>query len=532
MARHSRSLHDGGVARDWPPARSGQTIYEFVRSNLGPDGTLSPLGQALPDERVTEGELKFAPGLPDEIFGSEDSAELLRGRVERMSKQILKVIRSSGARGRRVLYETIVEAYTIGVVDPLIESLQSSRADPRAIQRVGDWLIRTGVNREPVKIGIALLGMTDLGDNLEQVQVLAHHDEFTLFVAVAIKRQIPHPDEILWEIAKTVHGWGRIQVVRRFSDSPSREIREWMLRDGYKNEISNRLLALIVARAGRLEEALRRSSVDRELLTSSAEIITALVGDDRDEEELSGYIEGADAIEAFLILMDARAEVLEDLIAVCGVLRFLSQDADWEARSHLGWTASRREAFEIQCERIIARPAWGDRITVALLSDDTQEFNRGTWAASVAGIDTFDAFLTKIRHEPLEGHWYHAWKQADAERAGILVEMARELVPLTEVATGASNSLGIGDEWKPHNALGWSLQGLTGFPGLGGDLIMAGLQSPVTRNRNGSVRALKAWPTYLWPSGSIDALRSMAEADPNLRARENAREVLSSSIDE
>jgi hypothetical protein len=42
-------------------------------------------------------------------------------------------------------------------------------------------------------------------------------------------------------------------------------------------------------------------------------------------------------------------------------------------------------------------------------------------------------------------------------------------------------------------ALDFILQDLRRFPGKGRPLIRAGLQSPVVRNRNMTVRALAAW---------------------------------------
>jgi len=57
------------MSSGWPPARSGQSIYQYVSEHLGPGGTFSPEGASLPDEgRVMTGELKWAPGAMEGAF--------------------------------------------------------------------------------------------------------------------------------------------------------------------------------------------------------------------------------------------------------------------------------------------------------------------------------------------------------------------------------------------------------------------------------------------------------------------------------
>ena len=48
---------------------------------------------------------------------------------------------------------------------------------------------------------------------------LGGQDEFSLFAAVALGRTAAYPEQRLWELAKQVHGWGRIQIVERLTRS-------------------------------------------------------------------------------------------------------------------------------------------------------------------------------------------------------------------------------------------------------------------------------------------------------------------------
>jgi hypothetical protein len=114
---------------DFPSVLAGPSIYEFVRAHLAPGGRLDDAGRELPDEPL--------------------SGDVLR------------------------------------LVDPLLEQLAGRRLGRVAAHDLGRWLATTGTDRGAVKVGIAVLGATGLGPDLEVVRTLGAHDEFTLYAAVA-----------------------------------------------------------------------------------------------------------------------------------------------------------------------------------------------------------------------------------------------------------------------------------------------------------------------------------------------------------
>jgi hypothetical protein len=70
------------------------------------------------------------------------------------------------------------------------------------------------------------------------------------------------------------------------------------------------------------------------------------------------------------------------------------------------------------------------------------------------------------------------------------------------------------------------LQDLRRFPGRGWRLIRAGLQSPVTRNRNMAVRALAAWDRQAWPPETELLLRQAVKAEPSEDIRRDMEKIL------
>jgi hypothetical protein len=70
------------------------------------------------------------------------------------------------------------------------------------------------------------------------------------------------------------------------------------------------------------------------------------------------------------------------------------------------------------------------------------------------------------------------------------------------------------------------LQELRRFPGRGARLIVAGLKSPVVRNRNMAVAALAACQREEWPSGLAKSLELAGKIEPDKGVMEGMRKVL------
>jgi hypothetical protein len=507
-------------------AADGEPIYAFVRARLDPAGRLADPTVELPDEAKRAGRVKWVAGGADgvgSVHGLRDSDSADQARV--VCEVIARLARRDRRRHRRDLYDLLAKASALELADPLLELLAQEAPDRANVHEIGVWLVAEAPDREPVKIGLALLGATGVGSDVGLVRALGAHEEFTLFAAVALKNGLVEPDAELWALASAVQGWGRIQCVNRLRGTSDPAIRSWILREGFRNSIMDEYLAFVAATTGDLLGALRESEPDREMLTAAGEILAALIAGGP-AEDLDDYVDGADAVESFLAHMQAQAHTLEDFHAVTAIRTFLQREDGWEERGVRGWTATRREAFEALCEEILGRREWIDRVAVGLLSDDAAELWKADHAARELGIDTFDVWVQQVRNDPLSGAWFQAWRQAGEGRAAFLVELARALLPLGAVPTGACDELGLGPDWRVHQAFDWTLQALRHHEGVGGDLLLIGLRSPVTRNRNMALKALEEWSPAAWPSGALDHLNVVARSDPNDRTRELAVELL------
>jgi len=423
------------------------------------------------------------------------------------------------------LYERLCLTSALAYVDALVGAVGRSALPRSGIHEIGWRLAATGRHPDPVKAGIALLGISGGHEDTDLLLVLGRHEELTPYCAVALASNSPDPESALWSLARSVGGWGRIQTVERLKKTERDDIQDWLVRSGFRNQVMDEYLACIAATTGRLLDRLRREDPDHELVRAARDIVSALISGGP-AEDIDDYPDAPELVGLLVTLMTTRAETLEDFNGIHDIAGFLRDDDGWDERYQRGWTRQQRQDVLAACERTLSRPEWPGRVTAGLDGDDDRAFWAAGRAAHVLSIDAFDAHWRRLTADPLHGNWYAVMQLASEERITRIVALAEQELPLEAIAVGPAMALGLGPEFAAEHALGFILQDLGKFPGHGWDLVQAGLRSRVVRVRNMATRTLRAWPRTAWPTAAAGALGEAAQAEPNDKTRESLNQTL------
>lgn len=248
------------------------SIYELVAAHLDPTGTLEEGELTLPDEEAavaaTDG-LRFAAGAFEELLTGDEDSDEASAKAAAAAAAFADVCGQPTGERLHQLHAALSHLDVIDFARPMLYRLEQLGVDQRCLRDLARWLATRGDHRGPVKVGIAILGLTGDADDLDVLRTLAAHDEFTVWSASALTRLVPDPETELWALATRVQGWGRIQCVRLLRDTDDPQIREWILRGGFRNSIMVGYLAHVAATTGGLLAALRAEVVDRDLLTAA-----------------------------------------------------------------------------------------------------------------------------------------------------------------------------------------------------------------------------------------------------------------------
>lgn len=506
------------------------SIYLHIKQNLDSSGELRAEGETLPDDELMyeENDIRWAEGGKDGVLGAAEATDSNEETAKNAAELIDAVSRRNKLADKVALYNLLTENSTLDFVDLALDKIVEleSPIEPylhKFIRR----LVAESPDREPVKFGIALLGRIKDEADLELITLLGKHEEFTLYSAVAVINILEEPDSVLWEMAKAVDGWGRIQVVERLANTDNPEIKNWLISEGYKNSIMYEYLAYTCAVAGDLDIVLSRPTVSADMLESAGDIINALIIGGP-AEDIDDYEHAANVVSDYLRHLEHNAATLKQFIIVHDILEFLTvSDEEWASKEKGGWEKHDRFALAKTAERIANNPEWKKLVLENLDTDDEALFWYVKGSAEILNIDIWDAHWKRLNEATLDrGRWCNVMAAATSSKIDEVLILANQVLPLNEIASGPTEELGLGKEYKAHSTLNCILQELGRFPGKGIELIKAGLQSPAIINRYRSLYALSEWGQEKWPDVMVDFLKKIKAAEPDDNVRESIEKLL------
>lgn len=144
------------------------------------------------------------------------------------------------------------------------------------------------------------------------------------------------------------------------------------------------------------------------------------------------------------------------------------------------------------------------------------------------GVDLHHYLIEQLKSDPGDpGLWYRLVADADEARVREAVDLAVSLWDLSEISRGPALEH-FGGPSGPLASVDFILQELPRFPGVGGPLIAASLQSPVIRHRLIALRALSRWPEK--PASLMHLVGDLARDDPHDDARQSATDVIDGKV--
>lgn len=510
-------------------------IYEHISSHTGEDGKLTEEGQLLPDDERKFGEeqIRWAAGAMDgtlshHSFGDGEADEEEPEEVSVIVDLIGDIASENSLDSRIRLYELLCEDNLLFYIDPVIEKIVDSKV-PIAphLHAFLRFMAFECPDRGPVKFAMALLGLIADGRDLPGIIALGRHDEFTLYSAVAISNMLEEPDDVLWELGRSVKGWGRIQIVERLAETENPEIKRWFLREGFRNNVMNEYLAHLCAIKGGLLAELEADQVDDELLDGATGLLEAFIYSGPGPH-ISDYEDGVEVVALFVEQMQDRAKTLSHFHVLYMIREFLEdEDTDWSEMRGLGWTEDTRTNLLIEIHGIVARPHWKELVSEKRDTATEEEFWRVRDTAEHLGIEMWRTYRRRLLERPEDpGCWYDIMRCVDAEHIDEVIDLARAIVPLGEIATGVGEEIGFGTAFVAHQNLESVLEELGEFPGKGTDLVEAALQSPMIRSRHLALRVLDGWGEVNWPAGMRKKLTESLPQEPDSEIKEMMEKVL------
>ncbi|MFC5007966.1 hypothetical protein ACFPIJ_60415 [Dactylosporangium cerinum] len=264
---------------------------------------------------------------------------------------------ASPAAAPRALVGAFDEVY-VPVHDNEHVAAAALRAGRKRVRRTGRWLVRYGVDRREVAVGLALLGTeaTTSDKDIELIRTIGLLSaEFGALAVESLRHRGDAGIEALLWLAARTRGWGRVHAIEALCTvAVLPEVRDWLLRHACAGDDLDAVTAGAVATAAHLHAAIIDPAADDELVDHAAALLRAMADGSGQGMSLADYPPARHVLAAHVRRL-ARQKPTWARFAAAAVI------ADRIARmepEQLGCTKKQRERLVERYEKILRQRRW------------------------------------------------------------------------------------------------------------------------------------------------------------------------------
>jgi len=213
----------------------------------------------LPDEPPDDGRtVRWTAGALDGVMARHADAgeEAERGAA---LAELIAHAATGDPDARFALYQAARADGIVRALDAALQALAGAGVAAEPVAELARRMAAEAQHREPVKLAISLLGRSGDERDVELLETLARHDEFSLVAGVALAAVLDDPIQAWWRVGCLAGGWGRVEAVDRLADFDAElpdDVRAWLLRPACLEAPLGAYMAYTCANVGRLEAAL------------------------------------------------------------------------------------------------------------------------------------------------------------------------------------------------------------------------------------------------------------------------------------
>ncbi|MFA5573755.1 MAG: hypothetical protein WC994_01735 [Brumimicrobium sp.] len=475
--------------------RTTDSIFSYLKKLIDENGELEdPFIHFPTKENSNLDEIQLVPGFLDTLVINDDSAEGKELAVA-LGEVLENIAKSNSDDSKEFFYESIIaiEQPVAAFIDLLLEEilLRQAHKSPNLLEFAKDLAFRT-TQIKTVKMGIAILGVTDDATVIPDLKILGAYDEFTSFVAVTIDDLLENPVEELWDLAKKVNGWGRIQTIEQMVDYDlSYEIKEWLITEGFRNYIMNEYLTLLCAQYGDLNTFLKTDNITLEMYNSITDLLEGLFASDAPNGNIYDYNEASSVIQNYLRHSFVHGKTLKSYFIISLIKEYLSDLLDKPTDSTLeenGWERDEASNSIIDAYQLMKQDFWTDLIQKDLDSKDESKFYYAKIVAESLELDIWEFLWKRLIENPQSaGHWDDIRYHIEEQHIDDVIMLAEENL------TWDYENLSKTKVYIDLICQEIVVMILENFPGKGESLIIKALESENIRLNGAALITLEHW---------------------------------------
>lgn len=353
--------------------------------------------------------------------------------------------------------------------------------DPEPLIWFADQLLQEADQSEIIKFALSLLEFFDLYQEeglADEIRLLAKCNEFTLF-CVRNFLQWEDGQEEIWQIARQVYGWGRIAALE-YLDPRTVQIRQWMLEEGWDNDVNPEYTAWLLADNVDLVGVLEQPTLTSKAFEGAEALVDALLVDEP-VPGISRIQQPVKLLTEFLRHCEEQEKELEEYQVILHILQY--------AQNRL--SGKEQETVKQACGKLLLSFACAQTIQQAMKKGEGFEIAR------TLDLPYAQQAVELVLQAPLDHVELLPYAlTGDSHHDHHVMELYEALIPGFAKAFGEKKEGEISLQEQLNGVymdLNRILSQLYGFPGTGEKLFLTALQSPALMNRNTALEILAQW---------------------------------------
>lgn len=281
------------------------SLYAYISSSVI-DGNL-PEDFSLPKNN-NDNEISWLDGALDGVTVYHTATSIMsEEQITIMKNAVGNANENNFDDADRLFCELGKNVRAISVIDEL-QSYVIENRDSLSANNLYNYAIHAimySADTECVKFGFCLLELfnTDNSEKLKDiVRIMGLSDEFSIF-AIFIMRSWTDGNNEVFQLAKKIHGWGRIHAIEQI-EPETKEIMEWIFRDGVHNTILPAYSALVCWQKSNAENILK-GNISKEDFSGIRDLIQGLI----DEGPVPGISQLENSIEIITTFLNKAKNI-------------------------------------------------------------------------------------------------------------------------------------------------------------------------------------------------------------------------------
>lgn len=475
------------------------------------------LRQAMEPEGPAQG-FYYSDGFMEGNLTGLDKGEEESPELQEILGQILAGAYDQAVQGLKAFFGEGEDHLMNAFVLPLQQAVDAQREalDPEPLIWFAHRLLQEADQPEIVKFALSLLEFFDLQeeeDVAEDIRLLARCNEFTLFCVRNFLQWTDGQEEI-FRTARQVYGWGRIAALEHL-DLRTAQIRQWMLEEGWDNDVNPEYTARLLADHVDLLGVLERPTLTAKAFEGAEALVDALLVD----EPVPGISEMPQPVKLlteFLRHCGEQEKELEDYQVILRILQYATNKLEGKAG----------ETVKQACGKLLLSFACAQTVQQAMKKGE------GFDLARTLDLPYAQQAVELVLQAPLDYVDLLPYAlTGDSHHDHHVLELYEDLIPGFEEAFGQCQEGEVSLQEQLDGVymdLNRILSQLYGFPGTGEKLFQTALKSPALMNRNTALEILNQWKDlgYTLSDPIREGVEQLLVREKNQDVKEKAERLL------